>query len=76
MPAPGRFIAWCKQEQASLEQQLEMMESGKVRTGEDIGSGWIDTTEQSIERVRARLVELNELLTEEGTASVVKPSDL
>jgi hypothetical protein len=76
MPAPGRFIAWCKQEQASLEQQLEMMESRKVRTGEDIGSGWIDTTEQSIERVRARLVELNELLTEEGTASVVKPSDL
>jgi hypothetical protein len=74
MPAPGRFIAWCKQEQASLEQQLEMMESGKVRTGEDIGSGWIDTTEQSIERAKARLAELNELLTEEGTASVVKPS--
>ena len=40
MPAPGRFIAWCKQEQASLEQQLEMMESGKVRTGEDVGPGW------------------------------------
>ena len=76
MPAPGRFIAWCKQEQASLEQQLEMMESGKVRTGEDIGSGWIDTTEQSIERAKARLAELKELLTEEGTASVVKPSDL
>ena len=76
MPAPGRFIAYCKQEQASLEQQLEMMESGKVRTGEDIGSGWIDTTEQSIERAKARLEELNELLTEEGTASVVKPSDL
>jgi hypothetical protein len=33
MPAPGRFIAWCKQERASLEKQLEMMESGKVRTG-------------------------------------------
>ena len=60
MPAPGRFIAWCKQEQASLEQQLEMMESGKVRTGEDIGSGWIDTTEQSIGRAKARLAELND----------------
>jgi hypothetical protein len=32
--APDRFIAWCKQEQASIEQQLELMESGKVRTGE------------------------------------------
>jgi hypothetical protein len=39
MAAPERFIAWCKQEQASLEQQLELMQSGKVRTGEDIGAG-------------------------------------
>jgi hypothetical protein len=35
--APGRFIAWCKQEEASIEQQLQLMETGKVRTGEDIG---------------------------------------
>ena len=76
MAAPGRFIAWCKQEQASIEQQLELLQSGKVRTGEDIGAGWIDTTEQSIERARARLSELNDLLTEAGTATVVKPSAL
>jgi hypothetical protein len=74
--APDRFIAWCKQEQASIEQQLELLQSGKVRTGEDIGAGWIDTTEQSIERARARLSELNDLLTEAGTATVVKPSAL
>ena len=76
MAAPDHFIAWCKQEQASIEQQLELLQSGKVRTGEDIGAGWIDTTEQSIERTRARLSELNELLTEAGTATVVKPSAL
>ena len=76
MAAPGRFIAWCKQEQASIEQQLELLQSGKVRTGEDIGAGWIDTTEQSIERARARLSELNDLLTEAGTATVVKPPAL
>ena len=74
--APDRFIAWCKQEQASIEQQLELLQSGKVRTGEDIGAGWIDTTEQSIERARARLSELNDLLTEAGTSDVVKPSAL
>jgi len=74
--APDRFIAWCKQEQASLEQQLELMKAGKVRTGEDIGSGWVDTTAHSIERIEARLAELNELLTEAGDATVVKPSDL
>jgi len=74
--APDRFIAWCKQEQASIEQELDLMLSGKVRTGEDIGAGWIDTTAESIERAKARLAELNELLTEAGSATVVKPDDL
>ena len=76
MSAPDRFIAWCKQEQASIEQELELMVSGKVRTGEDIGAGWIDTTEEAIERAKARLVQLNELLTEAGTTTVVKPDAL
>jgi hypothetical protein len=74
--APDRFIAWCKQERASIEQQLELIESGKVRTGEDIGSGWVDTAEESIERAKARLAELNDLLTEAGKATVVKPDAL
>ena len=74
--APGRFIAWCKQEQASLEQELELLVSGKVRTGEDIGAGWIDTTDESIERAKARLAELNDLLTEAGSATVARPGDL
>jgi hypothetical protein len=76
MSAPDRFIAWCKQEQASIEQELELMVSGKVRTGEDIGAGWVDTTDESVERAKARLVQLNELLTEAGTATVVKPDAL
>ena len=74
--ASGRFIAWCKQEQASLEQELELLVSGKVRTGEDIGAGWIDTTDESIERAKARLVELNDLLTEAGSITVARPGDL
>jgi hypothetical protein len=74
--APGRFVAWCKQEQASIEQELELMVSGKVRTGEDIGAGWVDTTEESMERAKARLAQLNDLLTEAGTATVVKPESL
>jgi hypothetical protein len=76
MSAIERFIAWCKQEQASLEQELELLKSGKVRTGEDIGSGWIDTTDDSMERAKERLAELNELLTEAGKATVKKPDAL
>ena len=52
------------------------MQSGKVRTGEDIGAGWIDTTEESIERTKARLAELDELLTEAEKATDVKPDAL
>jgi hypothetical protein len=70
--APGRFIAWCKQEQASIQQQLELMETGKVLIGENRGSGWVDTTAESIERGNARLLELESLLTESGPATVSK----
>lgn len=76
MAASDRFIAWCKQEQASIEQQLELLQTGKVRTGEDIGAGWIDTTDDSIERAQDRLAELNDLLTESGTATIIKPDGL
>ncbi len=76
MAAPDRFIAWCKQEEASIEQQLELMKAGKVRTGEDIGAGWIDTTAQSIESAEARLAELRDFLTEAGKADVIKPEEL
>jgi hypothetical protein len=31
------------------------MVSGKVRIGEDIGSGWIDKTPESIERAKGAL---------------------
>ena len=76
MAAPDRFIAWCKQEQASIERQLELLQAGKVRTGEDIGAGWVDTTEESIERAKARLIELDDVLTEAGKTIVVKPDAL
>jgi hypothetical protein len=75
MAAADRFVA-CKQEQASIEQELELMVSGKVRIGEDIGSGWIDTTAESIERAKGRLAQLNDLLTEAGKTTVIKPDAL
>jgi hypothetical protein len=77
MAAPtDRFVAWCKQEQASIEQELELMASGKVRIGEDLGAGWIDKTEEAIERAKRRIAQLNELLAEEGKTTVIKPDAL
>ena len=70
MSAPDRFIAWCKQEQASLQQQLELLEASKVLTGEDRGSGWINTSAESKKRVKERLAQLESFLTETGSATV------
>ena len=75
MSAADRFIAWCKQEQASLQQQLELLEASKVLTGEDRGSGWVNTTTELKKRATERLAELESLLTETGSASVSKPAD-
>ena len=74
--ATDRFVAWCKQEQASIEQELELLASGKVRISEDIGSGWIDKTDEAIERARRRLSQLEELLTQEGKTTITKPDAL
>jgi hypothetical protein len=74
--ATDRFVAWCKQEQASIEQELELMTSGKVRIGEDIGLGWFDKTDKAIGRAKRRPSQLNELLTEEGVTTVIKPDAL
>jgi CheY-like chemotaxis protein len=55
---------------ATADTRLDLLVSGKVRIGEDIGSGWIDKTAESIERAKRRLAQLNELLTEEGKTTV------
>jgi hypothetical protein len=49
------------------------MQSGKVLTGETLGSGWVDTTGDSVKRAKARLAELESLLTEKGSATISKP---
>jgi hypothetical protein len=52
--------------------QLSHME-GRRATGENRGSGWVDTTGESVNRAKARLAELDSLLTEKGKATISKP---
>jgi hypothetical protein len=57
-------LAWVKQEQAMIWQQLELMEAGKVGTHEWNGSESVDTTAQTIEQLKLKLSALEALLNE------------
>jgi hypothetical protein len=58
MDATDRFVAWCRNEQASLRQQLRLLESGELTTGER----GRNTTEETKEEVQRKLAELESLL--------------
>jgi hypothetical protein len=57
-----RFLVWCKQEQDSIWQQLELLESGKGGTYEVNGSSHTDTTAATIEQLKVKLAALDALL--------------
>ncbi len=62
MAALDRFIAWCKQEQDSTWQQLELLASGKMRTYEVNDTSRTDTTAATIEQLKVKLSALDGLL--------------
>ncbi len=57
------LIAWCKEQRAQLERQIEMMGSGNLQSREPHpGSGWVDTTEADLARAKRHLAEIDALL--------------
>src|ERR1700720_1732090 len=57
------LVAWCKRERESLQMQREMLQSGKFRIVKDEGSGQVDTSSESIERITANMAELEGALS-------------
>ena len=64
MANEGNLVAWCKRERESLQMQREMLQSGKFRILKDEGSGQVDTTSDSIERITANINELDAILAD------------
>ena len=56
------LVAWCKRE--SLQMQREMLQSGKFRIFKNEGSGQVDTSSESIERITANIAELDAILAD------------
>ena len=56
------LLDWCKLERENLQGQLNALKAGRFKTHSDDGSGWKDTTQDSIERVEENIWELSKLI--------------
>ena len=57
------FVVWCKKEQDFLCNEIERLESGRLRTYSLNGPAPTDTTLSTIQKLKAKLAELDALLT-------------
>ena len=55
------LLDWCKRERENLQCQLDALKAGRFKTHSNDGSGWKDTTQDSIERVEANIWELERI---------------
>lgn len=57
------FDAWCEREVASLRQQLEALESGRLKIGsKHLGGEWVDLTPTEIPRIKAEIESLSAIV--------------
>ena len=55
---------WGKSERANKQQQLNLMRTGKFKTHEGAGNGFVDTTQRSIETTERNIAELDKLIAD------------
>jgi hypothetical protein len=56
------LLDWCKRERENLQCQFDALKAGRFKTHSNDGSGWKDTTQDSIERVEENIRELSKLI--------------
>jgi hypothetical protein len=65
MAVDERLLGWFKQERESLLQQLRVLQSGALSTGEKRAPGtvWVETTARDVERIKRQLGEIDDILS-------------
>jgi hypothetical protein len=63
------MIEHCQQQRASLERLIGILQAGTMKTGENHGGGWVDTTAQSLETNKKLLADIKRI---EADAKAVK----
>jgi hypothetical protein len=69
MSLTNTVIEHCQQKRASLERLIGLLEGGSMKTGENHGRGWVDTTAQSLETNKKQLAEVKRI---EAEAQAIK----
>lgn len=63
MPFPPEFVRWVEQQQAELQSQLDLLESGRTNLGKrPTGGEWADITQEEIARIRKHVADLQFVL--------------
>ncbi len=59
-----KIVDFCQTEKRTLQAELALLESGDCKTGERKATAlnWIDTTEKTTTRLRARILEIDSVL--------------
>jgi hypothetical protein len=58
----SEFVNWCKHERDRLRYQREILASGACRMGYNFGSGWVDSTSETLSQLDATLAELDRIV--------------
>jgi len=66
MSSEDVLIVWCKKEQDFLCSEIERLETGGLRTFKLVGPGPIETTFSTVQKLKAKLAELDALLINIG----------
>lgn len=55
-------LKWCCDRRAAIQASLDMLEAGECRMGKDVGSGWVDITDEQIALLKAQIAEIDRLI--------------
>jgi hypothetical protein len=64
------LVEWCEEQREIYKRQIALMEANMMRTGEARDGKMVDTTAENIDRVKALLSELDDLLARYTKASL------
>jgi hypothetical protein len=55
-------VNWCRKRRVGIQFNLDMLEAGGYRIGKDVGTGWVDITDEQIALLKAQIAEIDRFI--------------